>query len=140
MKLKGPKYDVGEPTSNMQQSPSSQEAMYARQLIQEIMKNTTGENMPFKIFTDSIQLRKALYSTNLVTEKPLRITIAEMKQILEDPVQHTEIHWVKSANMISDCLTKLGASVLKMNEVLETGSINLRGLLEDESEKFSKKG
>ena len=114
------------------------EAMYGRKLVQEIMKNTSGKNLPIKIFTDSIQLRKALYSTNLVTEKPLRLTIAEMKQVLEDPVQNTEIHWVKSANMISDCLTKLGASVLKMNEVLETGSINLRELLEDESEKMTK--
>ena len=81
-------------------------------------------------------MRKSLYSTHLVTEKLLRITIAEMKQIINEAAEKTSVHWIKSCNMLSDCLTKKGASTLTMCQMLENGHIDIGKLLEDEEEKL----
>ena len=113
------------------------DAHYIRNILEEVLyKNSRKQKIPIRIFTDSIQLRKSLYSTHLVTEKLLRITIAEMKQIINEPAEKTSVHWIKSCNMLSDCLTKKGASTLTMCQMLENGHIDIEKLLEDEEEKL----
>ena len=47
-------------------------------------RNPRMEKIPIKLFVDSSQLKKAIYSTHLVTEKLLRINIAEIKQMITD--------------------------------------------------------
>ena len=64
------------------------------------------------------------------------LTIAEVKQILSDETEKTNICWVKSENMLSDCLTKKGANSARLCEVLENGFIDVPQLLKDENEKL----
>lgn len=113
------------------------DASYIRNIMEEIMfQNAKSKKIPITIYTDSIQLRKALYSNHLVTEKLLRITIAEMKQIVQDKTEKVCVRWVKSANMLSDSLTKNGASTQKLCQVLEESYMDIEELEKDENEKI----
>ena len=113
------------------------DAHYIRNILEEVLfRDCRKQKIPIKIFTDSIQLRKSLYSTHLVTEKLLRVTIAEMKQVINNPLERTSIHWVKSSSMISDCLTKKGASTINLCQMLENGYIDVETLMEEEEEKL----
>ena len=112
------------------------DAHYIRSILEELLYKKPCKSIPILVCTDSIQLRKALISTHLVTEKLLRITIAEMKQILEDDDEKTSICWVRSENMLSDCLTKKGASSLRLCQALESGFIDIQSLLSEDREKL----
>ena len=109
------------------------DACYIRSLLEEILyKNTRAEHIPIRIFVDSSQLKKAVNSSHLVTEKLLRINIAEIKQMLQDKKKKISMHWIKTANMLSDCLTKTGASCENLCEAIESGFINIKSLLQEE--------
>ena len=106
---------------------------YVRNLLEEILyKEPRAEKIPIKMFVDSSQLKKAINSSHLVTEKLLRINIAEIKQLVLDKKKKISVHWVKTAHMISDCLTKIGASSEKLCDVIENGFINIQDLMEEE--------
>ena len=112
------------------------DAMYIRSLIEEILfKNTRAENIPIKIFVDSSQLKKAIESSHLVTEKLLRLNIAEIKQIVQNPKKRLSVHWISTDEMLSDCLTKSTASSAKLCEALEIGFVNVKYLQKMEEEK-----
>lgn len=113
------------------------DASYIRNVVEELLFGDSRKHkIPIKIYTDSIQLRKALYSTHMVTEKLLRITIAEMKQVISNTSENTQVKWVKSSNMLSDCLTKTGASTMELCKVLEEGFIDVHNLDKDDDEKI----
>lgn len=106
------------------------DSFYIRSLIEEVLfQDPRAEKIPIKIFVDSSQLKKAINSTHLVTEKLLRLNIAEIKQMIHDPKKKVSIHWITTDEMLSDCLTKSTASSSKLCEALEIGFINLEYLL-----------
>ena len=106
---------------------------YIRNLLEESMyRNPRMEKIPIKLFVDSSQLKKAIYSTHLVTEKLLRINIAEIKQMITDKKKKISVHWIETKSMLSDCLTKTGASSDKLCEVLEKGFVNINELMNQE--------
>ena len=114
------------------------DACYIRNLIEEILyKDARAKRIPIKIFVDSAQLKKAIYSSHLVTEKLLRINIAEIKQMILNDKTKISVHWIKTANMLSDCLTKTGASSEKLCKVLESGFIPVKELMKDEDKHVS---
>ena len=82
---------------------------------------------------DSSQLKKAIDSTHLVTEKILRLNIAEIKQVVQDPKRKISMHWITTDEMLSDCLTKSTASSAKLCDALEKGFIDIEDLLEIEN-------
>jgi hypothetical protein len=45
----------------------------------------------------------------------------------------TKVHWVKTSHMISDCVTKTGASWEKLCQILENGFINIEDMIEEEN-------
>ena len=111
---------------------------YIRNLVEEILfKDHSARKIPIRMFVDSSQLKKAIDSTHLVTEKLLRLNIAEIKQLVQNQEMKTKVHWVKTSHMISDCLTKTGASCEKLCQVLENGYINIEDLIEEENKHAS---
>ena len=108
------------------------DACYVRNLIEEILyQNPRKKEIPIEMYVDSKQLFKAASSTHMVTEKLLRINIAEIKQMLSDKSENINLYWIPTKLMLSDCLTKIGASSEKLIQVMETGCIDLEELYEE---------
>ena len=102
---------------------------YIRTLIEEILyQNGNKKVIPINVFIDSRQLKLAISSSHLVTEKLLRINIAEIKQLVNSPHENIEVHWIKTDEMLSDSLTKFGASTEKLCSVIESGKMDLNKL------------
>ena len=74
----------------------------------------------------------------MVDEKMLRISIAELKQLIKNEDENVEVHWISTNEMLSDCLTKTGASTDKLCIALENGFIDLKKLMEEEKRHASK--
>ena len=89
------------------------------------------------MFFDSSQLKKAIDLTHLVTEKLLRLNISEIKQLVQNQEMKTKVHWVKTSHMISECLTKTGASCEKLCQELENGFIKIEDMIEEENKHAS---
>jgi hypothetical protein len=105
------------------------DASYNRSLLEEILfRDATGHKTPIHVFVDCSQLYKAVSSTHMVTEKLLRLNIAEVKQLTNDTNQNMNLHWIGTQDMLSDCLTKMGASSEKLCYAVENGSIELERL------------
>ena len=66
----------------------------------------------------------------MVHEKLLRLNIAEIKQIISNEEEKVFVHWIPTSLMLSDCLTKIGASSGKLSEVMESGTFDLETLHE----------
>ena len=58
-----------------------------------------------------------------------------MKQVINNVSEKIKVRWIKSSNMLSDSLTKDGASSMKLCNVLENDFIDIRELEKDEEEK-----
>ena len=78
-------------------------------------------NIPIEVITDNNSLIDALNSSKPVTDKRLRIDISALKE----SIQHHSINcqWVPGDLQLSDCLTKQGASSLKLTTTMETGKL-----------------
>ena len=102
---------------------------YIRSLVEEIMfKDVRAQKIPIHVFVDCSQLYKALSSTHMVSEKLLRLNVAELKQMINNKNQKMNVHWISTQNMLSDCLTKMGASSEKLCYAIENGTIELENL------------
>jgi len=105
------------------------DAVYNRRLVEEILyRDVKAHKTPIHIFVDCSQLYKAVSSTHMVTEKLLRLNLAEVKQLINDADLKINLHWIGTEDMLSDCLTKMGASSNKLCYAIENGSIELERL------------
>ncbi len=77
-------------------------------------------DLPLVCITDCRSLHDAIYSTKAVTEKRLRMEIAGIKELVERG-QIKEVQWVRTEKQLADCLTKEGASSVKLLKALEEG-------------------
>jgi len=79
-----------------------------------------SNKLPLICVTDNHSLFDTLKSTNLVTEKRLRLEISGVKEF-----QHAnkikEVLWSEAKSQLADCLTKKGASSLMLLKVLYEG-------------------
>lgn len=106
------------------------DAVYIRNILEEILyKDSRAHRIPIHMYVDSKQLFKAISSNHMVTEKLLRINIAELKQMINDTSMNINLYWIPTKLMLSDCLTKLGASSEKLQRVMETGCIDIEELV-----------
>ena len=83
-------------------------------MIQEIFQLPNFP--PVLCRTDSASLVETLQSTNLVTDKRLRIDVARLREM--EKLNEVHIEWVKGIEQLSDPLTKSGASAELLREVL----------------------
>ena len=108
------------------------DACYVRNIIEEILyRNPRQKEIPIHMYTDSKQLFRAISSTHMVSEKLLRLNIAEVKQIVGDKEENLNVHWIPTKLMLSDCLTKMGASSDKLAYVMENGRLELEEIYEN---------
>ena len=63
-----------------------------------------------------------LQSTKSVSEKRLRVDIASIKTMLERG-ELSSVDWVQSKGQLANCLTKRGASIAELVQVLQTGKL-----------------
>lgn len=102
------------------------DACYIRNVIEEILYNNPRKmKIPIHVYVDSNQLFKAIESTRMVTEKLLRINIAELKQTILRYENNIQLFWIPSKLMLSDSLTKSGAPNDRLIEVMDTGKLNM---------------
>ena len=105
------------------------DAYYIRNIIEEILYNDPRKKaISIHVYVDSNQLFKAIESTRMVTEKLLRINIAELKQTILRHENNIKLFWIPSKLMLSDSLTKSGAANDRLLKVMETGQLNMEEL------------
>ena len=95
---------------------------YLSCLIGEILYNKKANKVPIECFTDNKPLFENIHSTKSVNEKRLRVDIASIKQMLQKG-EISKINWIENCHQLADCLTKKGASSVKLLEILKQGSI-----------------
>ena len=101
-------------------SDSVDMSYYIGQILSEILfKESTRNTVPIFCNVDNKSLYENVYSTKNVDEKRLRIDLAIMKQMIQN--NEISMNWVESSCQISDCLTKRGADVSPLIEVMKTG-------------------
>ena len=95
------------------------EALYIREYIQFC----AGVRMPILAVVDNKSLVQNLASTHLVEEKRLRMEIGGLKEVIEDEL--VTVKWVPGGLRLANGLTKVGASVREMLEVVQGGYLNV---------------
>ena len=97
-------------------------AVFIASLYSEILYGKINESeIPMEVVTDNRSLVDALDSSKPVADKRLRIDISALKEAIK---QHQiKCHWVPTELQLADCLTKLGASSLKLMNTIETGKL-----------------
>ena len=96
-------------------------AEYIRYILAEAfrMKPTS---IPIFSYVDNNDLYTSLHSTTLVSDKKLRIDIAAIKQTMSE--ENVSVYWLRSSEMIADCLTKKGADSSKLLSVIRQGKLS----------------
>ena len=108
------------------------DAFYVRNVLEDILFNDVKrKTIPIEIYTDSELLFKSIGSTKSATEKPLRVTIAELKEMFGDHENNTSLYWIPNKLMVADCLTKIGASTENLEKIMASGVIDLQELKEN---------
>lgn len=103
------------------------DACYIRNLLEEILWNQPRSNkITIEVYVDSSQLFKAISSTHMITDKLRRLNIAELKQLIHPPDNNILLFWIPTDLMISDCLTKVGASRDNLRQVMTEGKLDQR--------------
>ena len=79
------------------------------------------KKMPITCYIDCQSLYDTLESTKGVSEKRLRLDISSIKENIQTGL--ITVKWVDSNNQLANCLTKLGASALKLLSVRKKGNL-----------------
>ena len=70
-------------------------------------------DLPIRCFVDNRNLVEALNSYKMVDDRRLRIDISALKEMLEREELH-EVKWIDTSKQLADCLTKKGASTVRL--------------------------
>lgn len=79
---------------------------YVKSILQEIFNLETKQSIPFKCYTDNESLCQNIHSTKLISEKRLRLDLANVEQRVDQG--DVFVTWIKTSCQISDCMTKIG--------------------------------
>ena len=95
-------------------------AEYIRFILAEAWR-VKPNTIPIFSYIDNNDLYSALHSTTLVSDKKLRIDIAAIKQTMTE--ENVSVQWLRSTEMIADCLTKKGADSSTLMSVIQQGQL-----------------
>ena len=95
-------------------------AEYIRYILAEAWR-VEPNKIPIFAYIDNNDLYSALHSTTLVSDKKLRIDIAAIKQTMSE--ENVAVKWLRSSEMIADCLTKKGADSTTLMSVIRQGQL-----------------
>ena len=91
-------------------------ALYLSQILEEILHL---EYIPSTCLKDNKSLYYITNSLTSATDRLLRVEITLIKQLCER--KQVTLKWVEGKHQLSDCLTKKGASLLRLQHMLKTG-------------------
>ena len=101
-------------------------AIYLREIICELLK-VDKDSLKINAYTDHEGLRTNI--SNILDPKVLdkrsKIDIAYIRQLIQSGMIN-EIVWCSTSSQLADCLTKQGASGIKLLSVLETGFLSVQ--------------
>ena len=99
-------------------------AIFLSTLFSELTAGDVEHAAPITCVTDNHSLADALKSTKSVTEKRLRLEISSVKELIQTK-RVERVLWYKTQEQLADCLTKKGASPLKLLKALGEGQWQL---------------
>src|SRR5215469_9827209 len=96
------------------------EAGDAAWLIKNVYEDITGKTgINIKIYTDSRNLKEAISSSHLVSDRGLRVEMAYIKQRIKRG-EIKEVIWLRKEEQVADCMTKeRGSKEMMKNYVSE---------------------
>ena len=93
-------------------------ACFAAEVIKEVFDI---KSPPVKILTDSKSFIDHLATKNIISDKRMRIDMARIREMLS--LNEIEVGFVPTEKQLADPLTKVGASVVQLRTVLQTGKL-----------------
>ena len=93
---------------------AAEAAVFISRVISDLLNCV---NLKIQCFVDNKSLVDALHSSHRVEDKRLRIDIAVLQDMLSRE-EVTSVKWVNTEDQLANCLTKRGASSLRLLEVL----------------------
>lgn len=76
---------------------------------------------PVYCYTDNCSLTSALETSTIISDRRLRVDIARLREMVAK--SEIKVFWVDGKLQLADCLTKRGASTIKLLEVLNTSQL-----------------
>ena len=96
------------------------EGLYLQAILTETLCDNNEQKIKITAKTDNKSLVDNLISTKQVSEKRLRINIAEIKRMQEQQ-EIEEIKWIQSKYQLADILTKSGVDPQPLLETIKNG-------------------
>ena len=93
---------------------AAEAAVFISRVISDLLNCV---NLKIQCFVDNKSLVDALHSSHRVEDKRLRIDVAVLQDMLSRE-EVTSVKWVNTEDQLANCLTKRGASSLRLLEVL----------------------
>ena len=94
-------------------------------LLQAVLFEITGISIPVVAVTDCKNVKRAVYSSNNIEDKRMKIEICVLRKYLKSE-DIKEIKWVDTTSQLADVLTKAGVNPDKLcNVVNGTTKVNL---------------
>ena len=92
------------------------EIVYIKEVLKELLGSKVT-HVPLELFTDSKNLYRLVIGSSLADNPRLRTEVVKLQESLRCG-ELTKIHHVSGEHMIADCLTKRGASPVKLLNIL----------------------
>ena len=96
-------------------------AVFISSLYSDILYGKCYDMIPIEVITDNRSLVDTLNSSKFVTEKRLLIDISALKEAIKE--NNIKCQWLPTKLQLADCLTKQGASSLKLAITIASGKL-----------------
>ena len=101
---------------------AADEAVDNAVVVQKTVEEVLGRRLPpITLFVDNKSLCEAVESTNVPTEKRLKVDLGAHREMVER--EDLVMKWIPTTRQLADVLTKQGASKTKLTEVVNTGKL-----------------
>ena len=93
------------------------------EILKEILSFRKEEKICMELYTDNKSLYDALHTSNLVSDKRLRVDMSALRELSDNG--QVQFRWIESKNQLADVLTKKGASKMELLRVLENARVSV---------------
>ena len=101
-----------------------EDAIYLKHILSEVM--LTQSSVKIVAFVDNRDVVDAVYSTKQVDDRRLRIDISSLKEFIVNK-ELSSVRWCPGSLQLANGMTKKGAKVDDMLNILQSGVLNLNG-------------
>ena len=93
------------------------EALDASYLLKKSLSEIVDADLEVTLYTDNKSLIDAINTTNLTTDKRLRVDLAALREMFEN--DEVKFKWIETKKQLADILTKKGASKQNLLQILQ---------------------